>query len=88
MQTGSICTALPLAKTPGSRREEQDDGTTQVRPDHVWCDRLQNDTGEIPAAFPRIMGPNCLKYLQEVIESGLTAGSARKPLFMDESAHD
>lgn len=28
--------------------------------------------GSIPAAFPRIMGPNCLRYVQEVIESGLT----------------
>ena len=29
-------------------------------------------TGELPTAFPRTMGPNCLKYLQEVVESGLT----------------
>jgi dTDP-4-amino-4,6-dideoxygalactose transaminase len=28
--------------------------------------------GPIPAAFPRTMGPNCLAYVQEVIESGLT----------------
>jgi len=32
----------------------------------------EGDVGEIPAAFPRIMAPNCLQYVQEVIESGLT----------------
>jgi len=29
-------------------------------------------TGELPTPFPRTMGPNCLRYLQEVVESGLT----------------
>ncbi|MGQ9732363.1 MAG: DegT/DnrJ/EryC1/StrS family aminotransferase [Candidatus Zipacnadales bacterium] len=29
--------------------------------------------GTLPNPFPRPMGPNCLKYLQEVIESGLTS---------------
>ena len=29
--------------------------------------------GVVPKAFPRVMGPNCLKYVQEVVESGLTA---------------
>lgn len=29
-------------------------------------------TGHLPTPFPRTMGPNCLKYLQEVVESGLT----------------
>ena len=28
--------------------------------------------GKVPTAFPRIVGPNALKYVQEVIESGLT----------------
>ena len=28
--------------------------------------------GRLPAAFPRIMGPNCGRYLQEVLDSGLT----------------
>ena len=28
--------------------------------------------GRLPNIFPRIMGPNVLKYLQEVVESGLT----------------
>jgi dTDP-4-amino-4,6-dideoxygalactose transaminase len=28
--------------------------------------------GSLPTPFPRTMGPNCLKYLQEVVESGLT----------------
>ena len=27
----------------------------------------------IPYPFPRVMGPNCMKYLQEVIDSGLTS---------------
>jgi perosamine synthetase len=29
-------------------------------------------SGQLPTPFPRTMGPNCLKYLQEVVESGLT----------------
>jgi perosamine synthetase len=32
-------------------------------------DRLE---GDIPNVFPRIMAPNCMKYLQEVVDSGLT----------------
>lgn len=28
--------------------------------------------GKLPNAFPRIMGPNAAKYLQEVVDSGLT----------------
>jgi len=28
--------------------------------------------GKVPTAFPRIIGPNALKYVREVIESGLT----------------
>ena len=28
--------------------------------------------GSLPNPFPREMGPNCLKYVQEVVESGLT----------------
>lgn len=28
--------------------------------------------GTLPSPYPRTMGPNCLKYLQEVVESGLT----------------
>lgn len=29
-------------------------------------------TGKLPNPFPRTMGPNTLKYLQEIVESGLT----------------
>ncbi len=29
--------------------------------------------GVVPNSFPRIIGPNALKYLQEVVESGLTS---------------
>jgi perosamine synthetase len=29
--------------------------------------------GKLPQAFPRTMGPNAAKYVQEVVESGLTA---------------
>jgi len=29
--------------------------------------------GSLPNSFPRTMGPNCLKYLGEVVESGLTS---------------
>ena len=32
----------------------------------------QSGDSAIPTAFPRIMGPNCYKYVQEVIDSGLT----------------
>jgi dTDP-4-amino-4,6-dideoxygalactose transaminase len=28
--------------------------------------------GVVPTAFPRVMGPNCLKYVQQVVESGMT----------------
>ena len=30
-------------------------------------------TGTLPELFPRTMGPNCEKYLREVVESGLTS---------------
>ncbi|MBI2190925.1 MAG: aminotransferase class V-fold PLP-dependent enzyme [Planctomycetes bacterium] len=29
--------------------------------------------GNLPNPFPRILGPHCMKYLQEVIDSGLTS---------------
>ena len=32
--------------------------------------------GRLPNPFPRTMGPNCMKYLQEVVESGLTCDMA------------
>ena len=28
-------------------------------------------TGSLPQTFPRTMGPNCMVYLQEVVDSGL-----------------
>src|SRR3954447_26950412 len=28
--------------------------------------------GKLPVPFPRTMAPNCMRYLQEVVESGLT----------------
>ena len=31
-----------------------------------------NEIGQLPTAFPRTMGPNAMKYLQEVVDSGLT----------------
>jgi len=31
----------------------------------------KNDVGALPTAFPRTMGPNCMKYLQEIVDSGL-----------------
>ncbi|MDD5597275.1 MAG: DegT/DnrJ/EryC1/StrS family aminotransferase [Victivallaceae bacterium] len=33
---------------------------------------FEADTTRLPAIFPRTMGPNCGKYVQEVIDSGLT----------------
>ena len=30
-------------------------------------------SGKLPMPFPRIIGPNAIKYLQEVVESGLTS---------------
>lgn len=30
--------------------------------------------GKLPQPFPRTMGPNCSKYVQEVLDSGLTCG--------------
>lgn len=35
---------------------------------------FQHTGGKLPSPFPRTMGGNCLKYLQEVVESGLTSG--------------
>ena len=35
-------------------------------------------TGKLPNPFPRIMGPNCAKYLQEVVESGLTSNMVER----------
>ena len=29
-------------------------------------------TGKLPNPFPRIMGPNAMKYLQEVVDNGLS----------------
>jgi dTDP-4-amino-4,6-dideoxygalactose transaminase len=34
--------------------------------------------GELPNPFPRTMGPNCMKYLQEVVESGLTSNMVER----------
>ena len=31
-----------------------------------------HETGALPTSFPRTMGPNCMTYLQEVVDSGLT----------------
>jgi dTDP-4-amino-4,6-dideoxygalactose transaminase len=33
-------------------------------------------TGKLPTPFPRLMGPNAMKYLQEVVDSGLTVDMA------------
>jgi dTDP-4-amino-4,6-dideoxygalactose transaminase len=30
------------------------------------------ETGQLPTAFPRTMGPNAMRYLQEVVDSGLS----------------
>lgn len=34
--------------------------------------------GKLPNQFPRIMGPNAMKYLQEVVDSGLTLDMAKR----------
>ncbi len=34
--------------------------------------------GKLPNPFPRTMGPNCLKYLKEVVDSGLTANMVER----------
>ena len=33
----------------------------------------QDEAGKLPTPFPRTMGPNALKYVQEVVESGLAS---------------
>ncbi|MCK4590227.1 MAG: DegT/DnrJ/EryC1/StrS family aminotransferase [Candidatus Latescibacteria bacterium] len=35
-------------------------------------------TGVLPTRFPRQMGPNCMKYLQEVVDSGLTCNMVQR----------
>ncbi|MEW6756237.1 MAG: DegT/DnrJ/EryC1/StrS family aminotransferase [Candidatus Latescibacterota bacterium] len=37
------------------------------------ADALRDATGELPNPFPRTIGPNALRYLQEVVDSGLTS---------------
>ena len=32
----------------------------------------EDEVGKLPTAFPRAIGPNAMKYLQEVVDSGLT----------------
>ena len=32
----------------------------------------KDEVGKLPTAFPREIGPNAMKYLQEVVDSGLT----------------
>lgn len=32
----------------------------------------KDETGKLPTAFPRTMGPNAMKYLQEVVDTGMT----------------
>lgn len=34
--------------------------------------------GQLPNPFPRIMGPNAMKYLQEVVDSGLSSGMVER----------
>ena len=34
--------------------------------------------GEMPSQWPRLMGPNCKKYLDEVVESGLTCNMVQR----------
>ncbi len=34
--------------------------------------------GRLPNPFPRVMGPNAMKYLQEVVDSGLTSDMVRR----------
>jgi hypothetical protein len=35
-------------------------------------------TGSLPARFPRRMGPNCMNYLQEVVDSGLSCNMVQR----------
>lgn len=37
------------------------------------AEAMKGAAGAIPTSFPRTMGPNCLAYLREVVESGLTS---------------
>jgi dTDP-4-amino-4,6-dideoxygalactose transaminase len=37
------------------------------------ADALAGAKGKLPSPFPRTMGPNCMNYLQEVVQSGLTS---------------
>lgn len=46
--------------------------TKSALPRAVYGAAAQTGTGVLPNPFPRIMGPNCGQYLQEVLDSGLT----------------
>ncbi len=46
--------------------------STPGRPAAYGAAALSGLKGKLPNPFPRVMGPNAMKYLQEVVESGLT----------------
>ena len=37
-----------------------------------------DEVGELPGPFPRTMGPNCAKYVQEVVDAGLLCDMATR----------
>src|SRR4051794_36678258 len=47
-------------------------GTSNMNRAQYGAAAFKDLTGQLPNPFPRTMGPNALKYLQEVVESGLT----------------
>lgn len=42
------------------------------------AEALKEVSDVLPNQFPRIMGPNCMAYLREVVESGLTSDMVRR----------
>ena len=46
--------------------------TDELKPAAWGAQAHKDETGELPTAFPRGIGPNAMKYIQEVVDSGLT----------------
>ena len=49
--------------------------TRQLRRATFGPEAFEGLSGKLPTQYPRMIGPNAMKYLQEVIDSGLTRKS-------------
>ena len=52
--------------------------TLEVGDGHLGAGSAEEVQGGLPTMFPRIVGPNCLKYVEEVISGGLKVNMAER----------